>query len=62
MIARQAELISEVWGPTHVGDTRNLRVCMKNLRSKLEPDPSRPRFLITEAGLGYRLRTEVVGG
>jgi two-component system KDP operon response regulator KdpE len=62
MIVRQAVLISEVWGPAHVGDTRNLRVCMKNLRSKLEPDPSRPRFLITEAGLGYRLRTEVVGG
>ena len=58
MIVRQAELISEVWGPGHVGDTRNLRVCMKNLRGKLEPDPSRPRFLITEVGLGYRLRTE----
>jgi two-component system KDP operon response regulator KdpE len=60
MIVRQAELIREVWGPTHVGDTRNLRVCMKNLRSKLEPDASRPRYLITEVGLGYRLRTEEV--
>jgi two-component system KDP operon response regulator KdpE len=61
MIVRQAELISEVWGPAHVGDTRNLRACMKNLRSKLEPDSSRPRYLITEVGLGYRLRTEESG-
>lgn len=61
MIVRQAALIAEVWGPTHVGDTRNLRVCIKNLRSKLEPDSSRPRFLITEAGLGYRLRSEEHG-
>jgi two-component system KDP operon response regulator KdpE len=60
MIVRQAELIREVWGPSQVGDTRNLRVCMKNLRSKLEPDPGRPRYLITEVGLGYRLRTEEV--
>ena len=55
MIVRQADLIGEVWGPAHVGDSRNLRVCMKNLRSKLEPDSSRPRYLITETGVGYRL-------
>jgi two-component system, OmpR family, KDP operon response regulator KdpE len=60
MIVRQAELIREVWGPAHVGDTRNLRVCIKNLRSKLEPDSSRPRYLITEVGLGYRMRTEEI--
>jgi len=47
-----------VWGPERMGDTRSLRVCMKNLRGKLEPDPKRPRYLITEAGLGYRLRAE----
>jgi two-component system KDP operon response regulator KdpE len=61
MIVRQADLIGEVWGPAYVGDTRNLRACIKNLRSKLEPDPSRPRYLITEVGLGYRLRTEEAG-
>jgi two-component system, OmpR family, KDP operon response regulator KdpE len=61
MIVRQDQLISEVWGPDRVGDTRNLRACMKNLRAKLEPDPRRPRFLLTEAGLGYRLRTEPPG-
>lgn len=58
MIVRQQELIAEVWGPTRVNDTRNLRVCIGNLRVKLEPDPRRPRYLVTEAGLGYRLRTD----
>ena len=58
LIVTQTQLIREVWGPERLGDTRSLRVCMKNLRTKLEPDPKRPRYLVTEAGLGYRLRTE----
>ena len=58
MIVRQDQLIREVWGPDHVGDTRSLRVCMKNLRAKLEPDPRRPVYLKTEVGVGYRLRTD----
>jgi two-component system KDP operon response regulator KdpE len=58
MIVRQDQLIREVWGPGHLGDTRSLRVCVKNLRAKLEPDPRRPKYLITEAGLGYRLRAD----
>jgi two-component system KDP operon response regulator KdpE len=41
-----------------VGDTRSLRVCIRNLRAKLEPDPHRPRYLVTEAGLGYRLHVD----
>jgi two-component system KDP operon response regulator KdpE len=57
-IVMQDQLVREVWGPTHLGDTRSLRVCMKNLRGKLEPEPSRPRYLVTEAGLGYRLRLD----
>ena len=57
MIVTANQLIREVWGPDRLGDTRGLRVCLKNLRQKLEPDPSRPRHLVTEAGLGYRLRT-----
>jgi two-component system KDP operon response regulator KdpE len=57
MIVRQDQLIRVVWGPGHSGDTSSLRVCVKNLRDKLEPDPARPRYLITEAGLGYRLTT-----
>ena len=56
MIVTPNQLIKEVWGPDRLGDTRSLRVCLMNLRQKLEPDPSRPRFLLTETGLGYRLR------
>jgi two-component system KDP operon response regulator KdpE len=58
LIVRQAQLIREVWGPERQGDTGSLRVCMKNLRAKVEPDPRRPRYLVTEAGLGYRLRAD----
>jgi two-component system KDP operon response regulator KdpE len=59
MIVRQSKLMAEVWGPDHIDDTRALRVSIANLRGKLEPDPRRPRYLVTEAGLGYRLkRTE----
>jgi two-component system KDP operon response regulator KdpE len=58
MIVRQEQLLREVWGPGHVGDTRGLRVCVKNLREKLEPDPRRPRHFVTEVGLGYRFRSE----
>ncbi len=58
LIVTQAQLIREVWGPDRLGDTRSLRVCMKNLRGKLEQDPRRPKYLTTEAGLGYRMRTE----
>ena len=57
-IVVQNQLVREVWGPERLGDTRSLRVCMKNLRHKLEPDPRKPRYLITEAGLGYRLRAD----
>jgi two-component system KDP operon response regulator KdpE len=57
-IVKQDALIREVWGPAQVGDTRSLRVCIRNLRAKLEPDPARPRYIVTEAGLGYRLRID----
>ena len=58
LIVRQAQLIREAWGPEKPDDTGSLRVCIKNLRAKLEPDPRRPRYLVTEAGLGYRLRVD----
>jgi two-component system KDP operon response regulator KdpE len=61
-IVKQDRLITEVWGPGQVDDTRSLRVCIRNLRAKLEPDPQRPRYLITEAGLGYRLRVDDADG
>jgi two-component system KDP operon response regulator KdpE len=56
MIVTARQLLREVWGPDRVGDSGALRVCIKGLRDKLEPDPRRPRFLVTEAGIGYRLR------
>jgi two-component system KDP operon response regulator KdpE len=55
MIVTQRQLVNEAWGPDKAGDTRSLRVCIKNLRAKLEPDPAQPRYLLTEAGVGYRL-------
>ncbi|HEY6484489.1 MAG TPA: winged helix-turn-helix domain-containing protein, partial [Steroidobacteraceae bacterium] len=58
MVVRQRQLLLEVWGPDRLDDARSLRVFIKNLREKLEPDPHRPRFLVTETGLGYRLCTD----
>lgn len=57
-IVMQRQLIREVWGPGREDDSRSLRVCIKNLRAKLEPDPRQPRYLITETGVGYRLRAD----
>lgn len=57
-IVTQAQLMREVWGPGRLDDTRNLRVCIKNLRQKLEPDPRRPQYLLTETGIGYRFRAD----
>jgi two-component system KDP operon response regulator KdpE len=48
------ELLARVWGPEYTTETNYLRVHMANLRRKLEPEPSRPRYFLTEAGMGYR--------
>ena len=58
MVVRRCDLIREVWGADREADARSLRVCIQLLREKLEPDPHRPRYLVTEAGLGYRLRID----
>lgn len=50
------QLLKEVWGPAHVDNTHYLRVYMANLRKKLERDPAAPRYLLTEPGVGYRLK------
>ncbi len=47
-------LLKEVWGPTHVNDSQYLRVYIAQLRKKIEEDPNRPAFIITESGVGYR--------
>jgi two-component system KDP operon response regulator KdpE len=51
-------LLREVWGPGSVHETHYLRVYIGQLRQKLEPDPAQPRYILTEPGVGYRLRTE----
>jgi two-component system KDP operon response regulator KdpE len=48
------QLLQEVWGPQYGVETNYLRVHIANLRRKLEPDPGRPRYLLTEAGMGHR--------
>ena len=58
LVVRTPQLLREVWGPGRGDDTGSLRVSMRNLRQKLEPDPRQPRYLLTEVGLGYRLRLE----
>jgi two-component system, OmpR family, KDP operon response regulator KdpE len=58
LIVTQDQIIREVWGPDRVTDTRGLRSYVKLLREKIEPDPARPRHLVTEPGVGYRLIVE----
>ena len=48
------QLLQDVWGPGYDTETNYLRVYMSQLRRKLEPDPTRPRHLVTEPGVGYR--------
>ena len=52
------QLLREVWGPGASSETHYLRVYMGQLRHKLEANPARPRYLVTESGVGYRLRTD----
>ena len=54
-LVSQKQLLHDVWGPAYDSETNYLRVYMAQLRRKLEPDPSRPRYLLTEPGMGYRL-------
>jgi two-component system KDP operon response regulator KdpE len=55
LVVTHRQLLVEVWGPSHAGDTHYLRIYVKQLRDKLEPDPLHPRHLVTEIGVGYRL-------
>ena len=50
------QLLREVWGPAYETETNYLRVYLAQLRRKLEPEPSRPKYLLTESGNGYRFR------
>lgn len=53
-VLTRGQLIDRVWGSDYVGDTKTLDVHIKRLRSKIEPDPSHPRYLVTVRGLGYK--------
>ncbi len=55
-VVTHKQLLMAVWGPGHAKDTHYVRVHMANLRKKVEDDPSMPRHLLTEAGIGYRFR------
>jgi two-component system KDP operon response regulator KdpE len=57
-VVSQRQLLKEVWGPGQTEQTHYLRVYMGTLRRKLEKDPARPRYLLTEPGVGYRLAAE----
>ena len=53
-LVTQRQLLQEVWGPEYGAETNYLRVYMAQVRRKLEPEPSQPRYFITEPGMGYR--------
>ena len=54
-VVTHRQLLSQVWGPEHTGDTHYLRLYMAQLRAKLEAEPADPQLLLTETGVGYRL-------
>jgi len=55
-VLTHGQILKEVWGPGHTGETHYLRVYMAQLRRKIEVEPARPRLLQTEPGVGYRMR------
>jgi two-component system KDP operon response regulator KdpE len=57
-VVTHQQLLRDVWGPSHDGQAHYVRVYMAHLRHKLESEPARPRYLLTEPGVGYRLAAE----
>ena len=53
-VVSQRQVLQEVWGPQYGTETNYLRVFMAAIRRKLEPEPGRPRYFVTEPGIGYR--------
>jgi two-component system, OmpR family, response regulator RegX3 len=56
-VMTRGQLIDRIWGSDYVGDTKTLDVHIKRLRTKIEPDPANPQYLITVRGLGYKFET-----
>ena len=61
-LVSQRQLLHEVWGPQYDDETNYLRVHLANVRRKLEPEPSTPRYFVTEPGMGYRFEPAESGG
>lgn len=57
-VLTHAQIITAVWGGAHESEAQHVRVLMAQLRGKIEEDPSNPRWLLTETGIGYRLRAD----
>ncbi len=60
-VLTRGQLIDRVWGADYVGDTKTLDVHVKRLRSKIEPEPSTPRYIVTVRGLGYKFEPDRTG-
>jgi two-component system, OmpR family, KDP operon response regulator KdpE len=56
LVLTHRQLLKEVWGPGHAEESHYLRIFVRQLRHKLEDNPSRPKHLVTETGVGYRFR------
>ncbi|WP_416423224.1 response regulator [Pseudomonas sp. App30] len=54
-VITQQQLLKDIWGPTHADDSHYLRIVVGHIRQKLDDDPTAPRYIITEPGVGYRL-------
>lgn len=54
-VITQKQLLEQIWGPSHTQDTHYLRIVVSHIRQKIGDDPTTPRYLLTEAGIGYRL-------
>jgi two-component system KDP operon response regulator KdpE len=59
-LVTQRQLLQQVWGPQYAEESHYLRVHVAHIRAKIEPDPAQPRYLITEPGIGYRLRDQPI--
>ena len=57
-LVTQRQLLREVWGPAYETETHYLRVHISHIRAKIEPDPARPRYLLTDPGVGYRISSD----
>ena len=57
-VVTQRQLLIDIWGPTHAQDSHYLRIVIGHLRQKLADDPVAPHYIVTEPGVGYRLRAE----